>query len=90
MIRCGFRLAMFVTAAVFAAQAWSADSTSTKKVPRLRFKDGPVCMCVNGLSEAQIQAAAKARQAGANGNASPAMPIAPTRKEHDQQKAGGR
>jgi hypothetical protein len=90
MIQSGYRLALFVAATALAAQAWATESASSKKVPRLRFKDGPVCMCVNGLSEAQIQAAAKARQAGLNGKTSPVKTVAPTPKEQDQQKAGGR
>ena len=90
MSLCGWRLVLVVATVVFATPAWAAEATSPKKLKRLRFKDGPVCMCVNGLSEAQIQAAAKARQAGKTGGLPPIAPTAPNRNEHDQQKAGGR
>jgi hypothetical protein len=85
---CGCRLVLVVAAVAFASATWAIESATPKKSSRLRFKDGPVCMCVNGLSEAQIQAAAKARQAGKG--LPPIAPVAPTDKAHDQQKAGGR
>jgi hypothetical protein len=40
----------------------STPSVRKGRVPHLRFKDGPVCMCGYGLTEADIEKAAKARQ----------------------------
>lgn len=90
MAKRGTRLALLIAAAMFTAQVGAAEPSSREKVPRLRFKDGPVCMCVNGLSESQIQAGVKAREAGANTGAQSAPPAPPTQKEQDQQDAGGR
>ena len=32
------------------------DLTEKPRRPRLKFRDGPVCMCSQGLSEKEIQA----------------------------------
>lgn len=47
------------------APAASADAAPAK--PRLRFRSkGPTCMCLDGLSEADIAAAARARRQSAD------------------------
>lgn len=38
-----------------------ADELKAKSSPRLRFKNGPVCMCSQGLTEKDIQDAMQAR-----------------------------
>ena len=86
----GCRWVMIVAAVMFIMSSWAAESVSPKKSTRLRFKDGPVCMCVNGLSESQIRAANKARQAGKGASLPSIAPSQPNREENDLQKAGGR
>jgi len=38
-----------------------AKPASADRVPRLRFKSGPVCLCSGGLSEADIRRAEQER-----------------------------
>lgn len=53
-------------AALFVALPIYAEETSTGALPgRLKFKDGPVCMCSTGLNENDIRAALKAREIAA-------------------------
>lgn len=40
---------LFFTGTVFAVE-------KERRSPRLKFKDGPVCMCTDGLSEKDIRA----------------------------------
>lgn len=52
------------TAGTDTAQGEAGTQTTAPKakVPRLRFKNGPVCMCGHGLSEAEIEQAEKDRK----------------------------
>jgi hypothetical protein len=43
-------------------QASDAPPVHKDHVPHLRFRNGPVCMCGNGLSEADIEKAARERK----------------------------
>lgn len=45
------------------SQATTEVKEQEKKRPRLKYKKGPVCMCNEGMSEADIQEAMKKRQA---------------------------
>lgn len=52
-------------AASAGAQGAAAETPSAK--PRLRFRSkGPACMCLDGLSEAEIEAAERARRQSAD------------------------
>lgn len=37
----------------------TTEVTKEQKRPRLKYRNGPVCMCSQGMSEADIQAAKK-------------------------------
>lgn len=39
----------------------AAESREAPRSSRLRFRSGPVCMCIEGLSEAEIEAAERKR-----------------------------
>ena len=39
----------------------AAESRDAPRSSRLRFRSGPVCMCIEGLSEAEIEAAERKR-----------------------------
>lgn len=42
-------------------QATTEVKDEEKQRPRLKYRKGPVCMCIDGMSEADIQAAEKER-----------------------------
>lgn len=53
-----------VTAADSAPTAGREAAAQSREAPRssrLRFRSGPVCMCIEGLSEAEIEAAERKR-----------------------------
>ena len=41
------------------SSATTAQLENEQKRPRLKYRNGPVCMCSQGMSEADIQAAKK-------------------------------
>lgn len=51
-----------ITGVLLLALPVHADELKFKSSPRLKFKNGPVCMCSEGLTEKDIQAAMRARR----------------------------
>jgi hypothetical protein len=48
---------------------YAVESDNKSFSPRLKFKNGPVCMCSDGLSEKDIKVGSKLEQAsGENGS----------------------
>ncbi len=52
-----------VTAKPAAAAARVSEKNQEPLKPRIKYRNGPVCMCNGGMSEAEIQAGMKKRNA---------------------------
>lgn len=68
---CGFLiLLVLVSMPVVAEQKVAGETPAAKtdkqKVPRLKYRNGPVCMCNSGLSEEDIRRAEIKRQQDAD------------------------
>ena len=56
---------VLITSSIFllCGSVFAAESSNKSKSPRLKFKDGPVCMCSEGLTEKDIRAAMESEKA---------------------------
>lgn len=57
------RILMITSLLLLGGSVCAAESGNTSQSPRLKFKDGPVCMCSEGLTEKDIRAAMESEQA---------------------------
>jgi hypothetical protein len=66
------RLLIITGMLLLAAPVDAVEKSNAGQSPRLKFKNGPVCMCTDGLSEKDIRAAREREQtadeAGSNQN----------------------
>lgn len=63
------RLLIIVYMLLVIIPAHAVESDNKSFSPRLKFKNGPVCMCADGLSEKDINIGSKLKQAaGINGS----------------------
>lgn len=53
--------------------------------PRLKYKNGPVCMCAKGLNEKDIQAAKKLEQGANEGDAAQDSKLLKTSRNRDSE-----
>ncbi|MFP4132297.1 MAG: hypothetical protein ACOCUJ_02560 [Thiohalospira sp.] len=61
------RMRIAILGLLLAIGASPALAEEEERESRLRFKDGPVCMCSNGTSEADIRKAEESRAERAEG-----------------------
>jgi len=60
---------LMIAGIMFLAQAvYAAEEVEKKSSPRLKFKNGPVCMCTDGLSEKDIALKRQLKQVTDNKN----------------------
>lgn len=65
---------LIITGMLFlSATVHAVEDGNKNKPPRLKFKNGPVCMCTDGLSEKDIRLSRKAKQI-ADGNSTAKNP----------------
>jgi len=60
------RTLVTVTILLLSMQGYAAEAKSTELPGRLKFRDGPVCMCSTGLSEKDIRAVLEGRDGPAS------------------------
>jgi hypothetical protein len=54
-MRLSMRVLIIAGILMLSGTAHAVEDGSKKKPPRLKFKNGPVCMCTDGLSEKDIR-----------------------------------